>query len=106
MGSGGIASLVNPSGVGATGAQTATNQYLSNQQKIKAASDFSQGLGHSTNVTQAEVSGPEAQFALSQGQNAISNTAAEDAFLNQQFGNLAGGLGKIIPGIANLGKTS
>ena len=90
-----IGGLLTQGGVPATGLQTALNQYTQGQGDVAEAAKFSQGMGHSTNVTQADT-GPLANFALQQGQASLANTAAQSNFLNQSFGNLAGGLGGIL----------
>ena len=90
-----IGALLTQGGVPATGLQTALNQYTAGEGEVANAAKFSQGLGHSTNVTQADT-GPLAGFAESQGQASLANTAAQSNFLNQSFGNFAGGLGNIL----------
>lgn len=90
-----IGGLLTQGGVPATGPQTALNQYTEGEGGLKASADFSGGMGHSTNATQAQT-GPIAQFAESQGKDTIANTAAQAAFLNSSFKNFAGGLGGLL----------
>jgi hypothetical protein len=97
-----IGGLLTQGGVPATGPQTALNQYQEGEGGIKASADFSGGMGHSTNATQAQT-GPIAQFAESQGKDTIANTAAQAAFLNSSFKNFAGGLGSLIPSLGKAG---
>lgn len=92
---GDIGTALTSSGVAPSGAQTSLSQYTMGQGDIANADKFSHGMGHSTNVTQAD-SGPAAGFALSQGQQSLADTAAMSKFLNSQFQNLAGGLGGIL----------
>jgi hypothetical protein len=90
-----IGGLLTQGGVPATGLQTALNQYTMGEGEVKQAQEFSHGMGQSTGATQA-ATGPLAGFAEQQGQNALANTAAQAAFLNQSFSNFAGGLGNIL----------
>lgn len=90
-----IGALLTQGGVPATGMQTALNQYTQGEGEVQNAANFAGGMGHSTNETQG-ATGPLAQAALSQGTDVLKNTAAQSNFLNQSFGNFAGGLGSIL----------
>jgi hypothetical protein len=90
-----IGGLLTQSGVPATGLQQALQQYTAGEGELKNAADFSAGMGHSTNVTQADT-GPLAQQALNLGKESLANTSAQQNFLNTSFGNFAGGLGNIL----------
>ena len=97
-----IGALLTQGGVPATGTQTALNQYTMGEGLVNNAAQFSAGMGHSTNLTQADT-GPRAQFAESQGQNVLQNTAAQENFLNQSFQNFAGGIGNILGKVGGSG---
>lgn len=90
-----VGALLTSGGIPATGAQTALNQYTMGEGEVKAADQFSHGMGQSTNATQA-ATGPLAGFALNQGKASLADTAAQSAFLNSSFKNFAGGLGSIL----------
>jgi hypothetical protein len=57
---------------------------------------FGPNMPESTNLTQAAVSGPQAQKALTLGQESLADTTAMSNFFNSQFQNFAGGLGSLL----------
>jgi hypothetical protein len=90
-----VGGLLTSGGVPATGPQTALNQYTMGQGEVANAATFgTHGMGMSTNET-AGAAGPEAGFALGQGEASLADTAAQQASINSAFKNFAGGLGGI-----------
>ena len=97
IGTGGIGQKLT-SGGGITPEQQALAQYHMGQGAVKAESDFAR-IPHSTNLTQA-ISGARAGGAKEAAQMSQADTAAMTQFLNQQFGNLTGGVGGALGSLA------
>ena len=99
IGSGGIGQALTSQGI-ITPEQISLAQYGAGQDTISQMAKFSQ-IPQSTNLTQA-VSGARAGEALQIGQESQADVAAQTKFLNQQFGNLTGGIGSILGSLGSI----
>jgi hypothetical protein len=95
-----VGALLTQGGVGPSGEQTVLGEYNMGEGEVANAGKFAGGMGHSTNVTQADT-GPRAGFALTGGTQSLADTAAMRNFYNTQFKNFSGGLGNILGKIAS-----
>ena len=98
IGTGGIGQKLTSVGIAASPEQMALSQYHTGQGIEAAQAKFAQ-IPHSTNLTQA-AGGPRVKGAVEAGQLSQADTAAQQAFLNQQFGNLTSGVGGALGSIA------
>jgi hypothetical protein len=89
-------------GVAPTGGQTALSQYTMGEGAVGNAFGFSQ-IPHSTNETMG-ASGPAAGFATNQGQQSLSNTAQQQAAINQGAQQFSSGAGNILGAIGGKGR--
>jgi hypothetical protein len=81
-------------GGGISPEQMALAQYTTGENMVANAQSFSHGMGHSTGQSQANVG---ALFGGAQQEGNMSNAdaAAQAASINQQVGQLTGGLGSL-----------
>jgi hypothetical protein len=93
---GNLGAALTAGGVPPSGPQQALAQYSAGQGTIKGMGEFGPNMPESTNLTQAAVSGPQAQQALTLGQESLVDTTAMSNFFNSQFQNFAGGLGSLL----------
>ena len=90
IGTGGIGQKLTSGGV-TTPEQMALAQYHMGEGIVGSQAKFAQ-IPHSTNLTQA-ASGARFGAAKEAGQISQADAAAQQAFLNQQFGSLTSGVG-------------
>lgn len=93
---GGIGAALTQSGVSPSPFQQSLASYGRGQGEVAGASAFQGGPGVSTNETQVAGVGPAMGQAQALGQASLADTAALQNYYNQQFGQLASGLGGIL----------
>jgi len=100
MGSGGLGGKAT-SGGGISGPQMALGQYTFGEQTVGNKAAFAE-MPMSTGATQAQ-SGAAAQAALKESEMSQADASAVSQFINNQFGQFAGGLGSLLGSIGGGG---